>query len=227
MAKVNLIALSQPSAISGCHTAEELVAYAARVSNPANQNNKKTAKGLVKYLIKEGHWSPFEMVNVTMEIVTTRDIARQIIRHRSFSYQEFSQRYAIPTDEVVFREARLQDEKNRQNSIEVEDQKLQNEWRKQQEKVTMATREAYNWAINNNIAKEQERAVLPEGNTESTLYMAGSLRSWIHYCMLRMGNGTQKEHIEIANMCWEILEVHFPNVIQAVESIEGWKELSE
>ena len=127
----------------------------------------------------------------------------------------------------MFREARLQDEKNRQNSIEVEDQKLQNEWRKQQEKVTIATREAYNWAINNNIAKEQARAVLPEGNTESTLYMAGSLRSWIHYCMLRMGNGTQKEHIEIAEMCWEILEVHFPNVIQAVESIEGWKELSE
>ena len=184
-------------------------------------------RNLLQYLIKHQHWSPFEMVNVTMEIVTTRDIARQIIRHRSFSYQEFSQRYAIPTDEVVFREARLQDEKNRQNSIEVEDQKLQNEWRKQQEKVTMATREAYNWAINNNIAKEQARAVLPEGNTESTLYMAGSLRSWIHYCMLRMGNGPQKEHIEIANMCWEILEVHFPNVIQAVESIEGWKELSE
>jgi thymidylate synthase (FAD) len=228
MSSVSLIAMSSPSAVTDCSTAEELVAYAARVSNPSNQSNKKTAQGLVKYLIREGHWSPFEMVHITMEIKTTRDIARQILRHRSFAFQEFSQRYAVQ-DEFELRAARLQDPKNRQNSIELDiedigkggnkttDERLYENWNMKQTEIIAASKAAYNWALENGIAKEQARAVLPEGNTNSTLYMAGSLRSWIHYCELRMDNGTQKEHMVVADQCWEILRGHFPNVIQACE----------
>ena len=218
MSSVNLIALSKPSAITGCHTAEELVAYAARVSNPENQQNKETAPKLLGYLAKNAHWSPFEMVHMTMEIRTTRDISRQIIRHRSFSFQEFSQRYADPVKELDFktREARLQDEKNRQNSIDTDDMKLCTNWEYQQMRVIEESKRAYQWAIREGVAKEQARAVLPEGLIETTLYMSGSLRSWIHYCELRMANGTQKEHMEIARQCWTIIEQHFPSVVDAL-----------
>ena len=211
MSNVNLISLSKPTAYSECFTAEQLVAYAARVSNPANQNNTKTAGKLIKFLIKENHWSPLEMVHLTIEIKTTRDIARQILRHRSFSFQEFSQRYAV-SENFITREVRLQDPKNRQNSIESDNDGLDIEWHKRQRKVIAASKEAYHWALDNGIAKEQARAVLPEGNTETTLYMAGSLRSWVHYCNLRRANGTQKEHMQIAQKCWEILEQHFPEI---------------
>lgn len=229
MSKVSLVCLSQPSADTGCHSAEQLVAYAARVSNPTNQNNTKTAGKLVRYLIKENHWSPLEMVHITMEITTTRDISRQIIRHRSFSFQEFSQRYA-QSERFSTRMARLQDPKNRQNSIELEgmedwgkggnkttDERLYEQWNMKQREVINKAQENYKWALDNGIAKEQARAVLPEGNTETTLYMAGSLRSWIHYCQLRMGNGTQKEHMLVAQQCWDIIGVHFPDVINALE----------
>ena len=211
MSNVNLISLSKPTAYSECFTAEQLVAYAARVSNPANQNNTQTAGKLIKFLIKENHWSPLEMVHLTIEIKTTRDIARQILRHRSFSFQEFSQRYAV-SENFITREVRLQDPKNRQNSIESDNDGLDIEWHKRQRKVIAASKEAYHWALDNGIAKEQARAVLPEGNTETTLYMAGSLRSWVHYCNLRRANGTQKEHMQIAQKCWEILEQHFPEI---------------
>jgi thymidylate synthase (FAD) len=211
MSNVNLVSLSKPTAYSECFTAEQLVAYAARVSNPANQNNTKTAGKLIKFLIKENHWSPLEMVHLTIEIKTTRDIARQILRHRSFSFQEFSQRYAVSED-FITREARMQDHKNRQNSIESDNDGLDIEWHKRQRKVIAASKEAYRWALDNGIAKEQARAVLPEGNTETTLYMAGSLRSWVHYCNLRRANGTQKEHMQIAQKCWEIVEQHFPEI---------------
>ena len=215
---VKLISLSKPSAETGCHTAEELVAYAARVSNPSNQNNSKTAGKLVRYLIRENHWSPLEMVHLTLEITTTRDISRQIIRHRSFSFQEFSQRYA-KSESFEVREARLQDLKNRQNSVALteDDVELSQQWRDKQSDLLQQSKEVYNWALDNGIAKEQARAVLPEGNTETTLYMAGTLRSWIHYCDLRMGNGTQKEHMDVAKQCWEIIGVHFPDVIKALE----------
>lgn len=216
MSEVNLIALSKPSAITDCHTAEELVAYAARVSNPANQNNMKTAGKLLKYLIQNEHWSPLEMVHMTLEIKTTRDISRQILRHRSFSFQEFSQRYAV-SESFVTREARLQDTKNRQNSIETEDKELAELWNMKQCEVLLKTKEVYEWALEKGIAKEQARAVLPEGNTETTLYMAGSLRSWVHYCQLRMANGTQKEHMEVAQKCWNILIGHFPAVAEALD----------
>lgn len=216
MSEVNLIALSKPSAITDCHTAEELVAYAARVSNPANQNNMKTAGKLLKYLIQNEHWSPLEMVHMTLEIKTTRDISRQILRHRSFSFQEFSQRYAV-SESFVTREARLQDTKNRQNSIETEDKELAELWNMKQCEVLLKTKEVYEWALEKGIAKEQARAVLPEGNTETTLYMAGSLRSWVHYCQLRMANGTQKEHMDIAKKCWEIVIGHFPAVAEALD----------
>ena len=215
MSEVNLIALSKPSAITDCHTAEQLVAYAARVSNPANQNNTKTAGKLLRYLIRENHWSPFEMVHLTMEITTTRDISRQIIRHRSFSFQEFSQRYAV-SENFENREARLQDDKNRQNSIETDDPDLAAEWREIQSDLINHAKNAYSWALGKGIAKEQARAVLPEGNTVTTLYMAGSLRSWIHYCDLRMANGTQKEHMEVAQKCWDIITGHFPSVAEAL-----------
>ena len=195
-------------------TADEFVAYVARVSNPDNQNNTLTASKLLKYLVKHKHWSPFEMVNAVMEINTTRDIARQILRHRSFSFQEFSQRYADPTKDLGFitREARIQDEKNRQNSIEYDNPELQMAWRRKQEEVINNSQEAYDWAVRRGIAKEQARAVLPEGLTVSRLYMNGTVRSWVHYCHLRMANGTQKEHREVALDCWYQLIEYFPSL---------------
>jgi thymidylate synthase (FAD) len=186
------------------------------VSNPANQNNTKTASKLLGYLIKEDHWSPFEMVHMTMEIITTRDIARQIIRHRSFAFQEFSQRYAEQTN-FETRECRLQDEKNRQNSVDTDDRVLKEWWSMEQAKVKNLAERSYKEALKQGIAKEQARALLPEGMTESTLYMAGSLRSWIHYCELRRGNGTQKEHMIVADQCWDIITQHFPQVVKALE----------
>lgn len=201
---------------------EELVAYCARVSNPSNQSNKKTAERLLSYLAKENHWSPFEMVSACIEIETTRDIARQILRHRSFSFQEFSQRYANPLQdlEMIKREARLQDHENRQNSIEIENdpsiqldltkQNLIMEWGRRQHGVMNQAKEVYQWAIENGIAKEQARSVLPEGNTVSKLYMNGTIRSWMHYIELRSGNGTQKEHREVAIACAKELEKVFP-----------------
>lgn len=216
MSEVSLIALSKPSAYADCQTPEELVAYAARVSNPGNQNNTKTASNLLRYLIKNAHWSPFEMVSMTLEIKTTRDISRQIIRHRSFSFQEFSQRYAVSKN-FDTREARLQDYKNRQNSVETTDRDLKEDWNMKQREVINKAQEVYEWALEKGIAKEQARAVLPEGNTETTLYMSGTLRSWIHYCDLRRANGTQKEHMEIAEKCWDIIGIHFPSIVEAVE----------
>jgi thymidylate synthase (FAD) len=206
-----LVAISKPT-IDECSTAEELVAYCARVSNPANQNNHDTSAKLIRYLINNAHWSPLEMVHMTMEINTSRDIARQILRHRSFSFQEFSQRYADPTKALGFvtREARLQDAKNRQNSIEIDDAELQALWTGMQELAIEDAKRQYTKAINMGIAKEQARALLPEGLTESRIYMAGSLRSWVHYCDLRRANGTQKEHREIADACWQIVINQFP-----------------
>jgi thymidylate synthase (FAD) len=191
---------------------QDLVAYCARVSNPSNQTNKDTNDKLIKYLIKNQHWSPLEMVSACLEIETTRDIARQMLRHRSFSFQEFSQRYADPTKDLdfVIREARLQDTKNRQNSIETHDEYLQKRWEEQQERVISICKNVYGWAIANGIAKEQARAVLPEGLTVSRLYMNGTLRSWIHYIQLRSGNGTQKEHMEIAKACANVIATVFP-----------------
>jgi len=191
----------------------DLVAFCARVSNPANQMNSETSEKLVKYLIKHAHWSPLEMVNVCMEIDTTRDIAHQIVRHRSFAFQEFSQRYANPEemgDMFVVREARLQDQKNRQNSIETEDTALQDKWEELQQDVMYAAGKAYKWAVDNGIAKEQARAVLPEGCTKTRLYMNGTLRSWVHYIELRGANGTQKEHMEIAWECAKVIAEIFP-----------------
>ena len=198
---------------------DEFVAYVARVSNPSNQNNKETAPKLLRYLAKHKHWSPFEMVNVVMEIKTTRDIARQILRHRSFSFQEFSQRYADPTKDLGFvnREARLQDTKNRQNSIETNDEKLAEEWDWLQTALQDKAKEAYTWAIENGIAKEQARAVLPEGLTVSRMYMNGTLRSWIHYCQLRMGPETQKEHREVATDAWYQITEKFPSLKDALD----------
>jgi thymidylate synthase (FAD) len=191
---------------------QELVAYCARVSNPANQFNTETSEKLIRYLVRNAHWSPLEMVSACIEITTTRDIARQILRHRSFSFQEFSQRYADPVQELdfVLREARLQDPKNRQNSVEVEDTLLQNEWFRAQQRVIYAAKREYEWAIKNGIAKEQARAVLPEGLTESRLLMNGTLRSWIHYIQLRSANGTQKEHILIAQEIANVITKIFP-----------------
>jgi thymidylate synthase (FAD) len=191
------------------------VAYAARVSNPSNQANSETAPRLVRYLRKNNHWSPFEMAHAVMEITTTRDIARQILRHRSFSFQEFSQRYADPTQDLGFvtREARLQDLNNRQNSIEItDDEALKDEWDQRQLAVIDSVERNYSWAIANGIAKEQARAVLPEGLTVSKMYMAGSVRSWIHYCQLRMSNGTQREHREVATSAWYELTNTFPSL---------------
>lgn len=223
MSEVNLISISKPSAYTECNTAEELVAWAARVSNPANQNNTATANKLVGYLIRNQHWSPLEMVHVSMEIKTTRDIARQILRHRSFSFQEFSQRYADPTRDLGFvrREARLQDRKNRQNSVELttDENRLAEEWQVVQQQAINAAQFAYQWASERGIAKEQARVVLPEGCTESVMIMAGTLRSWIHYCQLRMANGTQKEHRIVAEQCWEIIKQHFPNVVEACDGL--------
>lgn len=191
---------------------QDLVAYCARVSNPSNQSNNETSEKLIKYLIKHKHWSPLEMVSVCIEVETTRDIARQLLRHRSFSFQEFSQRYADPTKELdfVIREARLQDNKNRQNSIKTEDVELQTRWSLMQQRVIDEAKYVYDWAIENGIAKEQARVVLPEGNTISRLYVNGTLRSWIHYIDLRDGNGTQEEHAEIARACANVIAKVFP-----------------
>ena len=199
-------------------SAQDLVAYCARVSNPSNQANTETSERLIKYLIKHKHWSPLEMVSACLEVTTTRDIARQLLRHRSFSFQEFSQRYADPTEELdfVLRDARLQDEKNRQNSIDTDDKLLQIEWERAQKRVIFAAKREYEWAIKNGIAKEQARAVLPEGNTVSRLYVNGTLRSWVHYIELRSAHGTQKEHIEVAKACGEVISKVFP-IIKTIE----------
>ena len=206
--KVRLISNSTPVNVVGVDDAQELIAYCARVSNPGNQNNKETSEKLIKYLIKHKHWSPLEMVNACLEIETTRDIARQILRHRSFSFQEFSQRYADPTKDLSFeaREARLQDPNNRQNSMPLDfdqedERRLNEDFRMKQHVLWQQAEEIYSWAISKGIAKEQARAVLPEGNTVSRLYMNGTLRSWVHYIDLRSANGTQKEHQEIARAC--------------------------
>ena len=191
---------------------EDLVAFCARVSNPSNQMNTQSNQKLLEYLIKNNHWSPFEMVSICLEINTTRDIARQILRHRSFSFQEFSQRYAIADLGFEVRDARLQDNKNRQNSIETDDDELKKQWEIKQKEINEYTKQAYQWAIDNGIAKEQARVVLPEGNTMSRLYMNGTLRSWIHYIQLRSGNGTQKEHQEIAIECCEKIKLIFPMI---------------
>ena len=215
--KVELIAHTQPAEYFA-ENMTELVAFCARVSNPSNQMNKETSEKLIKYLINNKHWSPLEMVHLTLGIETTRDIARQMMRHRSFSFQEFSQRYANPVDELEFvmREARLQDTKNRQNSIDIdiqnndEHRQLQYQWENMQRDLINKAKDVYNWAIAKGIAKEQARAVLPEGLTMSRLYMAGTLRSWIHYIELRSENGTQKEHIEIAKACAKVIGEVFP-----------------
>ena len=214
--KVELISYSQPDQ-RFVEDTTELVAFCARVSNPSNQTNKETSEKLIRYLIKHQHWSPLEMASMCLEIETTRDIARQILRHRSFSFQEFSQRYADPTKDLNFvtREARMQDTKNRQNSVELnmedpEQRELARLWEEKQQNVIRLAREEYTWAVSNGIAKEQARAVLPEGLTESRLYMNGTLRSWIHYIQLRSENGTQKEHIEIAKKCADVIAKVFP-----------------
>jgi thymidylate synthase (FAD) len=200
---------------------ESFIAYVARVSNPANQNNVETSERLLKYLVKNKHWSPFEMVHLVMEINTTRDIARQILRHRSFSFQEFSQRYAEVQNFAPNRETRRQDQKNRQNSIERdngdEDFELNHMWNEWQNQIKADANEAYDWAIKNGIAKEVARSVLPEGLTMSRMYMSGSLRSWIHYCELRMANGTQKEHRIIAEQCWNVIVEQFPSLKTVLE----------
>jgi thymidylate synthase (FAD) len=213
--KVNLISYSMPSAYMvehGLDDVQDLIAFCARVSNPSNQFNKGTSDKLIKYLIKHKHWSPLEMASACIEIETTRDIARQILRHRSFSFQEFSQRYADPTKDLDFelREARLQDENNRQNSIETDDEKIKNDWNTKQKEILDIVKSSYAWAIDNGIAKEQARAILPEGLTKSRMYMNGTIRSWIHYIDLRAGHGTQREHIDIARECAKAIAQIFP-----------------
>jgi thymidylate synthase (FAD) len=218
--KVTLVSSSEPSkelVEQGIINAQELVAYCARVSNPANQTNTETSEKLIRYLIKHAHWSPLEMVSACLEIETTRDIARQILRHRSFSFQEFSQRYAVADLGWELKETRLQDTKNRQNSIELSgltltEQTLMEQWKVKQQQLIQDAEYAYDWAIANNIAKEQARAVLPEGLTVSRLYMQGTLRSWLHYIELRSGPETQKEHREVAEACAHALETIFPMV---------------
>ena len=205
---VRLISFSQPPDHN--QSLQDLVAYCARVSNPSNQKNTETNEKLIKYLIDHQHWSPLEMVNICLEIETTRDIARQILRHRSFSFQEFSQRYAVADLDFTLREARLQDMKNRQNSIETEDEELETKWSLLQNKVSETAKQTYEWALENGIAKEQARIVLPEGMTKSRLYMNGSLRSWVHYIQLRSSNGTQKEHREVAIECGKVISTIFP-----------------
>ena len=212
---VRLVSYSQPTEdfrTQGIDDAQELIAFCARVSNPSNQFNNDTSEKLIRYLVKHQHWSPLEMVSACMEITTTRDIARQILRHRSFSFQEFSQRYADPTKDLEFvtRSGRLQDPKNRQNSIEHADNLLENEWYRAQQRVIYAARREYEWAIKNGIAKEQARAVLPEGLIQSRLYMNGTLRSWIHFIELRSGNGTQLEHQQVAVECARAIAAIFP-----------------
>jgi thymidylate synthase (FAD) len=219
--KVKLISYTTPTQemiANGVENMSDLVAFCARVSNPSNQLNKDTYDKLVKYLIKNNHWSPFELISACLEIETTRDIGRQILRHRSFSFNEFSQRYADPTKDLNFevRDARLQDPKNRQNSIDIEDSALQEEWIERQKRLILAVKSEYEWAIHNGIAKEQARAILPEGNTQSRMYMNGTLRSWIHFIQLRSGNGTQKEHREIALACAEAITPVFPMINELI-----------
>ena len=214
---VKLISYSKPhDSLDSLQGLQDLVAYCARVSNPGNQNNTDTNEKLIRYLIKHQHWSPLEMVSICLEIETTRDIARQILRHRSFSFQEFSQRYAVADLGVEFKEARLQDTKNRQNSLEIDDKVLSTQWKQHQSKVALVTQEVYDWAIDNGIAKEQARAVLPEGMTKSRMYMNGTLRSWVHYIQLRSANGTQKEHREVALACADEIEKVFPMIKEFV-----------
>lgn len=220
--KVKLISSSKPSRSmydEGLVDAQELIAFCARVSNPANQFNMETADKLIRYLVKHKHWSPLEMVSACLEIETTRDIARQILRHRSFSFQEFSQRYADPTKDLdfVIRDARLQDTKNRQNSVTTDNHELMAEWNRRQHQVINLVKENYAWAIENGIAKEQARAILPEGNTVSRLYMNGTLRSWIHFIDLRSGNGTQLEHMEVARECAKVIAEIFPMATEYVQ----------
>lgn len=220
--KLKLISFSQPSdemLSCGLKNVQDLVAFCARVSNPSNQLNTETSEKLIKYLIKHQHWSPLELASMCLEIETTRDIARQILRHRSFSFSEFSQRYADPTKDLSFvlREARLQDTKNRQNSVETDNLALQTFWETQQKRVIETAQSAYEWAIENGIAKEQARVVLPEGLTVSRLYMNGTLRSWIHFCELRSANGTQKEHQLIALECAKVIAKVFPLVSDIVK----------
>ena len=221
--KARLISYSQPTSrihtgelsVGGLDNIQDLIAYCARVSNPSNQLNTKTTSKLLRYLIKHKHWSPFEMASVCIEIQTTRDIARQLLRHRSFSFQEFSQRYANIndiTDSIVIRKARLQDESNRQNSVETNDARLLTAWEEHQRNVWYAAMKAYDWAIENGIAKEQARVVLPEGNTPSRLYVNGTIRSWIHYIELRSANGTQHEHMELAIACGQAISRIFPTL---------------
>ena len=226
--KVNLISYSSFFSqkdgyidITKQKTLQELVAYCARVSNPANQQNTETNEKLIRYLIKNNHWSPLEMVNICLEIETTRDIARQMLRHRSFSFQEFSQRYAVADLGFVTREARLQDKKNRQNSIETEDSDLEEKWDSVQELLGDHAEAAYKWALDHGIAKEQARSVLPEGMTKSRMYMNGTLRSWVHYIQLRSGNGTQKEHREIALKCAEQIATIFPMINDFIGGTHG------
>jgi thymidylate synthase (FAD) len=222
---VRLLSYSQPTeefADIGITDAQELIAYCARVSNPSNQLNTDTSEKLIRYLVKHQHWSPLEMVSACIEITTTRDIARQILRHRSFSFQEFSQRYADPTQDLSFvlREARKQDPKNRQNSIALEptigDALLQDQWRDKQLELIALAKETYEWAVDKGIAKEQARAVLPEGNTVSKLYMNGTLRSWIHFIQLRSANGTQLEHQEVAKACAQVIAEIYPMADESI-----------
>ncbi len=215
MMNVKLVSWSMPSEEminDGIENVQDLIAYCARVSNPSNQNNKATSEKLINYLVKHKHWSPLEMTSACLEIETTRDIARQILRHRSFSFQEFSQRYADPTQDLEFvtREARLQDLKNRQNSVVSDDELLHAQWEQHQNKVIDAAKNAYSWAVTRGIAKEQARAVLPEGLTMSRMYMNGTLRSWIHYIELRSANGTQQEHMDVARACASVIADIFP-----------------
>ena len=222
---VRLVSYSKPADLLEVETTQDLAAYCARVSNPSNQFNSETSERLIRYLIKHQHWSPLEMVSACLEITTTRDIARQILRHRSFSFQEFSQRYANPVEDLAFvlRDARLQDNKNRQNSLEIDitkddDRRLAYQWEQMQKSVIEKAKDAYTWAVIHGIAKEQARAVLPEGNTVSRLYMNGTIRSWIHYIQLRAANGTQKEHILIAVECAKAISKIFP---MATEFLPG------
>ena len=211
---VRLISHSVPCDESQGQSMLDLVAFCARVSNPANQSNMATGEKLVRYLMKHEHWSPLEMVSICLEIETTRDIARQILRHRSFSFQEFSQRYAVADIGAEVREARLQDKKNRQNSVETDDAQLIEEWMDRQELLIAHAKDTYIWALDNGIAKEQARAVLPEGNTKSRMYMNGTVRSWIHYIQLRSANGTQKEHQQVAIACAKAIEPVFPMIME-------------
>lgn len=213
--KIRLVSFSKPTDEflgEGVSNVQELIAFCARVSNPSNQINNETSEKLINYLIKNKHWSPLEMVSACLEIETTRDIARQILRHRSFSFQEFSQRYADPTQDLSFvvRDARLQDTKNRQNSLETSDEELAKKWEQKQRKLIDLAKETYIWAIDQGIAKEQARSVLPEGNTVSRMYMNGTLRSWVHYIELRSSNGTQKEHMDIAIAIASVISGIFP-----------------